>query len=148
MFPCLWHWALRVVSTVNRKHGRERLQGGKAGGEKRAMVVLHFLLLTGNRRKSLIYMGAHCCTETVLTTSQQGRDKCKKPQQEPITLENKPILASVPWIFQTWLFECEECRRVQWETSKVLQEASGRSDTMGHRISQPGCFYRNSQTPV
>lgn len=46
-------------------HGEQETQQGKApgregrGGEKRAMVVLHFLLLTESRRKSLYI---HVCS--------------------------------------------------------------------------------------
>lgn len=128
MFPHLWHWALWVVSTVNRKHGKERLRGGKAGeGKKGLWLCCTFCCSLKAEESHFIYTCAQCCTETVLITSQKETDQCKTPQQEPRTLENKPILVSVPWIYQTGLFGCEECRRVRWETkTKYCRKHQGK----------------------
>jgi len=50
-------------------HSEQETMAGK--GPKEDEVVLCCLLLAENRSQSLAPMGAHCCTGTLLLTSQQ-----------------------------------------------------------------------------
>lgn len=71
-----------ALDFVGGFHSEQEIQWGNAlgsrggGGVTRgAVVVLHFLLLTGKRQKSPI-LGDHRCRD-ILTTSQQDKDEQK-----------------------------------------------------------------------